>query len=143
MTAAPVFPLSSASPPVATELSVTPRNAPAATQAATVDELKRLSPECAAPCSIAMSFRGILRGRDTARLDGWIDWARASGLHRLRQFAVTPKNDIAAVRNATVEPWSDGQTEGQINKLKILKRAMYGRAGIALLRARMTPLRLD
>jgi len=39
-----------------------------------------------------------------------------------------------------LEPWSNGQTEGQINKLKTLKRAMYGRAGLELLRARMTPL---
>jgi transposase len=38
------------------------------------------------------------------------------------------------------EPWSNGQTEGQINKLKTLKRAMYGRAGVDLLRARMMPL---
>jgi transposase len=39
-----------------------------------------------------------------------------------------------------LEPWSNGQTEGQINKLKTLKRAMYGRAGLELLRARMMPL---
>ena len=132
-----------ASPPVAAALCVTPRGALAATQAAKVDELKRLSPEFAALRSFAMSFRGILRGRDPARLNGWIDRARASGLHGLRQFAITLKNDIEAVRNAILEPWSNGQTEGQINKLKMLKRTMYGRAGIALLRARMRPLRLD
>ena len=39
-----------------------------------------------------------------------------------------------------LEPWSNGQTEGQINKLKTLKRAMYGRAGVELLRAPMMPL---
>lgn len=109
----------------------------------TVDELKRLSPQFAALRSFAMSFRGILRGRNPARLDGWIDRARASGLHCLRQFAITLKNDIEAARNAILEPWSNGQTEGQINKLKTLKRAMYGRAGIALLRARMRPLCQD
>ena len=49
--------------------------------------------------------------------------------------------DIQAVRNAVIEPWSNGQTEGQINRLKTLKRAMYGRASAALLRARMRPLR--
>ena len=48
--------------------------------------------------------------------------------------------NIEAVRNAVLEPWSNGQTEGQINKLKTLKRAMYGRAGVDLLRARMMPL---
>jgi transposase len=44
------------------------------------------------------------------------------------------------VRNAMSEPWSNGQTEGQINRPKTLKRAMYGRAGVELLRARMMPL---
>ncbi len=48
--------------------------------------------------------------------------------------------DINAVRNAISEPWSNGQTEGQINRLKMLKRSMYGRASVALLRARMRPL---
>jgi transposase len=48
--------------------------------------------------------------------------------------------DIDAVRNAIAEPWSSGQAEGQINRLKTLKRAMFGRAGIELLRARMLPL---
>ncbi len=59
----------------------------------------------------------------------------------MRRFVKTMRQDIAAVRNAVLEPWSNGQTEGQINKLKTLKRAMYGRAGIDLLRARMLPLR--
>jgi transposase len=48
--------------------------------------------------------------------------------------------DFDAVRNAIAEPWSSGQAEGQINRLKTLKRAMFGRAGIELLRARMLPL---
>jgi len=47
--------------------------------------------------------------------------------------------DIDAVRNAIEQPWSNGQVEGQINRLKTLKRAMYGRAGVELLRARMLP----
>ena len=44
------------------------------------------------------------------------------------------------VLNALTTPWSNGQTEGQISRLKTLKRAMYGRAGAELLRARMLPL---
>lgn len=66
--------------------------------------------------------------------------ARHSGIHALQQFARTLARDIDAVRNAIVEPWSSGQAEGQINRLKTLKRAMFGRAGIELLRARMLPL---
>src|SRR5271165_862957 len=67
-----------------------------------------------------------------ARIVTW----RASSLRGAR----TLRQDIEAVRNAVMEPWSNGQTEGQINRLKTLKRAMYGRAGVDLLRARMMPL---
>jgi len=51
----------------------------------------------------------------------------------------TLRQDLAAVQNVITEPWSNGQTEGQINRLKTLKRAMYGRAGVELLRARILP----
>ena len=68
--------------------------------------------------------------------------ARATGLYGIRRFAHTLRRDIDAVPNAISERWSNGQTEGQINRLKTLKRAMYGRAGTELLRARMLPLRL-
>ena len=58
----------------------------------------------------------------------------------LQQFARILSRDIDAVRNAIAEPWSSGQAEGQINRLKTLKRAMFGRAGVELLRARMLPI---
>jgi transposase len=58
-----------------------------------------------------------------------------------RQFGATLRQDLQAVRNAISEPWSNGQTEGQINRLKTLQRAMYGRAGVELLRVRMLPFR--
>jgi transposase len=63
------------------------------------------------------------------------------GIYAMQKSAGTLCHDIDAVRNAISEPWSNGQTEGQINRLKMLRRAMYGRAGAALLRARMRPLR--
>ncbi len=58
----------------------------------------------------------------------------------MQQFSRTLSRDLDAVRNAVTEKWSNGQAEGQINRLKTLKRAMYGRASIQLLRARMLPL---
>lgn len=58
----------------------------------------------------------------------------------LQQFARTLARDFDAVRNAIAEPWSRGQAEDQINRLKTLKQAMFGRAGIELLRARMLPI---
>src|ERR1700689_3553299 len=66
--------------------------------------------------------------------------ARASGIYAMQRFAKTIRQDLEAVRNGVSEPWSNGQTEGQINRLNTLKRAMYGRAGVELLRARMMPL---
>lgn len=59
----------------------------------------------------------------------------------MRQVAIKLRQDAAAVRNAISEVWSNSQVEGQINRLKTLKRAMYARAGIALPRARMLSLK--
>ncbi|MHC2303406.1 transposase [Rhizobium mongolense] len=56
-------------------------------------------------------------------------------------FARVLRRDIDAVCSAVDLPWSDGQAEGQINRLKTIKRAMYGRAGPELLRARMMPIK--
>ena len=58
----------------------------------------------------------------------------------MQRFARRLSRDLEAARNAVTETWSNGQTEGQVNKLKTLKRAMYGRAGAALLRAHLLPL---
>jgi transposase len=87
-----------------------------------------------------MRFRGILRSRDTQKLDVWLNDARQSSVYGLQRFVRTLRQDLDAVRNALTDRWSNGQTEGQINRLKTLKRAMYGRASAELLRARMMPL---
>jgi len=67
--------------------------------------------------------------------------AMGCGVHAMQSFAAKLRHDIDAVRNAIREPWSNGQTEGQINRLKMLQRAMYGRASVVLLCARMRRLR--
>jgi transposase len=56
------------------------------------------------------------------------------------RFAQILNRDLDAVRNAIAETASNGQVEGQVNRLKTLKRAMYGRAGVDLLRARLMPI---
>ena len=114
-----------------------------ARQVANVDALKATSAEFTAMRHLAMRFRGLLRGGTPERLDAWLIDARASGIYAMQRFARTIRQDLEAVRNAVLEPWSNGQTEGQINKLKTLKRAMYGRAGVDLVRARMIPLQED
>jgi transposase len=89
---------------------------------------------------LAMRFRGLLRGGTAERLNIWLNDARKCGIYGIRRFAKTLRQDIEAVRNAELESWSSGQTEGQINRLKTLKRAMYGRGGVDLLGVRMMPL---
>jgi hypothetical protein len=128
------------SPLTAAALCVKPRGQMTARQIVNVDALKAASAEFTTMRALAMRFRGLLRGGTAERLDIWLNDARASGIYGMRRFARTLRQDIEAVRNAVREPWSNGQTEGQINRLKMLKRAMYGRAGVDLLRARMLPL---
>lgn len=87
-----------------------------------------------------MRFKGILRGRKADPLPAWIDDAIETDLAPIVRFARTLNGDIDAVKNAIEMQWSNGQAEGQINRLKTLKLAMYGRAGPNLLRARMLTL---
>jgi transposase len=129
------------SPIIAAALCIKPRDVLTPRQAEKVDVLKQALPMFASMRSLAMRFRGLLRGHNVDALDDWISDAMGCGLHTLQRFAARLSYDISAVRNAICEPWSNGQTEGQINRLKMLKRTMYGRASAALLRARMRPLR--
>jgi transposase len=86
-----------------------------------------------------MRFNGILRGKKSAPLDAWIDDVIDSELVPIMRFARVLRRDIDAVSNAIELPSSNGQAEGQINRSKTLRRAMYGRAAPELLRARMLP----
>jgi transposase len=108
-------------------------------QTAKVTASKSASSEFVTMRELAMRFRGILRSKNAKRLVGWLNDAQRSGIYAMQRFARTLRQEICAVRNAVAEPWSNGQTEGQISRLKTLKRAMYGRAGAEVLRARMVP----
>ena len=82
-------------------------------------------------------FWRFVKDRDQAALDPWLAAARSSGLPELREFAAGIERDRAAVEAALRLDVSNGQTEGQITKLKLLKRAAYGRASLTLLRVRL------
>ncbi|RNJ48101.1 transposase [Methylocystis hirsuta] len=127
------------SPVVAASLCMKPTRLLTPSETAKVAVLKKASPSFVVMRQLAMRFRGILRGEDPNELNCWLHDARHSGVRSMQQFARTLSRDIEAVRNAIAEPWNSGQAEGQINRLKTFKRAMYGRAGIELLRARMLP----
>jgi transposase len=76
----------------------------------------------------------MVRERDPTGLRSWITDAASSILASFGKGIVT---DRSAVTAAMTQPWSNGQTEGQITKLKLVKRQMYGRAKLDLLRARL------
>lgn len=71
-----------------------------------------------------------------AVFDTWLAEARACGVRVVESFAASLEQDGAAVRAGLRLPWSSGQAEGQVNRLKLLKRSMYGRAKLDLLRRR-------
>ena len=124
----------------AASLCVKPTSMLTPSEVANVGALKETPPSFVAMRRLAMPFPGVLRGAEPSKLDRFLHDARRSGLRSMQQFARTLTPDIEAVRHAIAEPWSTGQAEGQINRLKTLKRSIYGRAGIELLRTRMLPL---
>lgn len=99
-----------------------------------VDALTGLSPDFSLVRFLAQEFRRMLQESDVNVLGAWVEAASKSPL---RRFAAGIHADVAAVRAAIELPWSNGPTEGHVNRLKTVKRQMYGRAGFDLLRARV------
>jgi transposase len=100
-----------------------------------VDALCAIEPEIAEGSSVAREFLGLIHRRDVNGFDRWLVRAQNDKASELRRFAGSLTADLSAVRAAFESPWSSGQVEGQINRLKFLKRQMYGRANVDLLRA--------
>ncbi len=87
--------------------------------------------------ALAQEFTHMLRARAGTRLDTWIEATTKCGVAEVRRFALGLMGDYAAVKaGLSLEP-SNGQTEGQVNRLKMLKRQMFGRAKFDLLCQRM------
>ena len=108
-------------------------------QARHLQEFLRFCPEGHRLRKLVLQFRALLRWRKASKLAGWMTRAIASGLSWVGKFAKTLDRDLRAVTLAIETPWSNGPLEGQINRLKVIKRQMYGRAGFELLRARVLP----
>jgi len=85
---------------------------------------------------LAEAFAAALREQSGDTWDDWLSRAERSCVPGLRTFARGLRLDEAAVRAAFTSPWSNGQVEGQVNRLKLTKRAMFGRASFDLLKAR-------
>ncbi len=80
------------------------------------------------PESVAQDFTALVRQRQPAQLDPWLARAAASPLEALQRFAQGLRDDYAAVKAGVTLPWNSGPVEGHINRLKMLKRQMFGRA---------------
>ena len=102
-------------------------------QQATVAEAIDRAEDCAA----------LVRQRQPAHLDPWLQRATTSTLEAMRRFAKGLYEDYEAVKAGVTLPWSTGPVEGHINRLKMLKRQMFGRAHLDLLSCRFVGVPRD
>jgi transposase len=149
---APPVPIGPSRPPVLPSptrlawLLVQPPTALSVSEAALVMRVEQ-DRGAATVAGLARRFTALVRGSSVSRkadpdlalaaLDTWLVDARTSGMPVLETFAAGLEQEGAAVRAALTTPWSSGQAEGQITRLKLIKRQVYGRAGFDLLRRRV------
>jgi transposase len=103
------------------------------------DRIMIQCPEVIALRKLALDFREALTADESTQLRQWIEKAKRCEFGPVVRFAYGLQKDSSAVAAAVDTPWSTGQVEGQINRLKTVKRQMFGRAGFELLRARVLP----
>jgi transposase len=115
---------------------VQPTDELAPAQATYLEALGAACPAIRGARPLAQGFARLIRARDGRGLGSWLTQAEACEVAEVRDFAAGIRRDQAAVQAALDHAWSSGQVEGQINKLKLVKRSMYGRAGLPLLRRR-------
>jgi len=127
-------------PPKARDLAswilTSPGNLDAA-QKANLAKARERCPHLDALATHVTEFAKILTGLHGDRLDQWITAVEAGDQPDLHSFALGLKHDHQAVLNGLTMPWSSGIVEGNVNRLKMIKRQMYGRATFPLLRKRV------
>ncbi len=97
----------------------------------------RLSPSFSSLSALGQDFVRLIRERKSEALLSWLERAKGGPYEELQRFAEALERELPAVQAARTSPWSTGQVEGQITRLKLLKRQMYGRANLDLLRLRV------
>jgi len=119
---------------VIARLLTTARDDLAKSEAILVAAIEVNVPELVVARTTIGEFQSMIRSKTATKLE---DWLHAAKLSLVTSFANGVERDLAAVRSAIISPWSNGQTEGQITRLKLVKRQMYGRAKLDLLQARL------
>jgi transposase len=99
-------------------------------------QLREQQAEVTEAIELAQAFTQLVRQRQPASLDPWLQRASASTVEAIQRFAAGLYEDYAAVKAGVPLPWSTGPVEGHINRLKMLKRQMFGRARLDLLSRR-------
>jgi transposase len=99
--------------------------------------IQGLHPDLQTAVDLARESAVMLRQRLSQRFDAWLERAASSTLPAFHSFGASLRRDYAAVKAGLSLIWSNGQTEGQVNRLKFVKRQMYGRANLDLLRLRV------
>ncbi|MEP6761730.1 MAG: ISL3 family transposase [Sporichthyaceae bacterium] len=108
-----------------------------AEEQAQLGRLTTSHPDVTMGIALAQEFTTIVRERQPERLDAWLAHSEQSGLAPLMSLANGIRRDYAAVKAGVTLEWSNGPTEGHINRLKQVKRQMYGRANLDLLKLRL------
>ena len=106
-------------------------------QRATLEKLSAVNPAVKTALELGQEFAAMVRHRQAEKLDGWLERATQSGLASLVSVANGMRADKAAVLAGLSLEWSNGRTEGSVNRLKCVKRQMYGRGKLDLLRSRL------
>jgi len=102
-----------------------------------IEHICQASDELRTVYLLSQEFMRLLKERQAEALDGWLKRARESHVTELGSFVNGIRQDYAAVRAAFSLPWSNGIVEGHVNRLKFLKRQMFGRAHLDLLRVKV------
>lgn len=100
-------------------------------------QLCQADPQIAQTYDLITDFTSMLRECQGERLDAWLQNVEDRGVCELQSFANGLKKDYDAVKAGLTLEWSNGQTEGQVHRLKLIKRQMYGRGSFTLLRKRV------
>jgi transposase len=100
-----------------------------------IEAIRAANDELATALGLADEFADLLRKRSCGTLSDWLVKGETSSCPEIRRFAESIRRDEVAVLAAVTQRWSNGPVEGHINRLKTVKRQMYGRAGFVLLRA--------
>lgn len=130
-------PLRVLTPPTLATLAILDEHQRTAEQSGWIAQACQLDTRIAQAVSLTQTFAHALRTRQPNFLDDWVERVNVSGLHGLKALVNGFATDYEAIRGAFSSPYSNGQLEGQITRLKLLKRQMYGRADFDLLRLRV------